>query len=144
MPNRFQRPRNSVSCVEQIPVGTRVWYVYGIWPPQVGEAVEVASEPFDGVAGSQFIAVKYLRKDGRYETTYDGNEMIGQHSLMDANIGVDNHYNDNYFFLSREQAVSCVKWFQLLYALNPPLVAQEQDRAKDYWNDFDDSYYDND
>lgn len=144
--NRFNRPSNAVSQVEQIPVGTQVWYVYGIYPPQVGEAVEVASDPFDGVSGSQFIEVKHLRKDGSYDVGFDGKEFTGTHSLLDANIGQTNHYNDNYFFLSKEAAENCVRWFQLLYDLNPPLVALETSRSysDDYWNDYDDGYYDND
>jgi hypothetical protein len=146
--NRFARPAAAVQSMEQIPVGTRVWYVYGVYPPQAGKEQEVASEAYMSEHGhSLFFKVAYLKDDGNYEKGFNGDVLTSDHSLMDANIDGDNPYNDNYFFLSKEDADRCVLWFKLLYDLNPPLVEQENERHRmfdDYWTDYDNSYYEND
>ena len=149
--NRFARPTAAVRSMEQLPVGTRVWYVYGIYPPQVDKEKEVVSGAYKSEhSDSLFFKLAYLKDNGEYDTLYDGKRLESEHSLMDANIDCDNGYNDNYFFLSKEDADRAVRWFNLLYALNPIAVVEEMERCNslnDHWNDYDyDSsyYYDND
>lgn len=147
--NRFARPAAAVQSMEQLPVGTRVWYVYGIYPPQVGYEQEVVSGAYKSKhSDSLFFKVAYLKDNGEYDTCYDGRRLESEHSLKDANIDCDNGYNDNYFFLSKEDADRAVRWFALLYALNPTAAVEEMERVQswnDYHNDYDDSYYyDND
>lgn len=141
MANRFARPAASVQSMEQLPVGTRIWYVYGIYPPRVCKEQEVVSGALKSKhSDSLFFKVAYLKDNGEYDTCYNGQRLESEHSLMDANINGDNGYNDNYFFLSKEDADRSVRWFSLLYALNPTAVADEMERfdsLNDYWNDYD-------
>lgn len=148
MTNRFARPVKAVSSVEQIPVGTRVWKVYGIYPPSVGSCYEVLSEPYVPKNSSSlngdnlFVDVVYLKSNGDYETNYAGGHLTSQMSLLDANIGKDNWYNDNYVFLSQEDAASAVKWFTLLYALNPTEVQAEIERKARISERYNSMHYD--
>ncbi len=146
--NRFARPAAAVQSMEQIPVGTRVWYVYGIYPPQAGKEQEVVSGAYKSEhSDSLFFKVAYLKDNGDYDTSYDGSRLDSEHSLLDANIDGDNPYNDNYFFLSEEDATRAVRWFALLYALNPTAVEEERERSNSlsgYYDDYDYDYNDYD
>jgi hypothetical protein len=140
MTSRFSRPAKAVSCREQIPVGTRVWHMYGIWPVSGPTEYEVASEPYTSKYGIDVVDVFYLTKQGTRETIFGGGAPLRtQKSLLDANIDKDNHYNDNYMFLSKEDAESCVRWFQLCYSLDSSLVEEEKIRTQRNANHY---YYD--
>jgi hypothetical protein len=137
--NRFARPLAAVQSMEQIPVGTRVWHVYGIYPPRVSKELEVVSGAYMSKhSNSLFFNVAYLKNNGDYYTCYNGTRLESRHSLMDANIDCENRYNDNYFFLSKESADRAVRWFNLLYAFSPTAVEQEMERynsLNDYYDD---------
>lgn len=125
----FARPRSAVTDIAQMPVGTRVWYVCGIWPPFVEGPYEVLSEPeLHETTDSLFINLAYLDFDGTHKTAYNGTVVTDHHSLTDGNVGVDNRYNDNYFFLSAEAAERARRWIEFQYELAPDALASERSR----------------
>ncbi len=125
----FARPRSAVTYIAQMPIGTRVWYVCGVWPPFVEGPREVLSEPeLHEATNSLFITVAYLTVAGTYSTGYDGTALTDNHSLKDGNVGEDNHYNDNYFFLSADAAERARMWIEFQYELSSDILVSERAR----------------
>lgn len=139
MAKYFERPEGALTReqFDKLMVGTPLYEVYGIFPP------EASKTP------------KYLihhqsrgdRADDNFETYNVKYDFVSENSRTDRNIGKNgtNGYNDNYLFLTLEDAEAAVEEFKRLYKETPDLVQKEHKRIQ--WIDeiFDyayDDYYD--
>lgn len=125
----FARPRRAVVDISEMPVGTRAWYVCGIYPPRIEGPYEVMGEPeLHKATNSLFIEMSWLDANGARRLNYKDEVLIDHHSLTDGNVGCDNHYNDNYFFLTEDAAQKAMQWIEFQYEMNIQAMQAEQDR----------------
>ena len=138
----FIRPAiNAVTSPEQLTVGTKLWHVYGIWSPfmDVGPStVQIApvkysdhpeGDPSRLLSNSMVFSVSRQLSDGRTHTDLQ--------FLSDGNIG--DHYNNNYWFLSREDAESFVQQCTADWKSRPDAIKETIERRRadvlEYLND---------
>lgn len=135
----FIRPAiNAVTSIEELTVGTKLYHVFGIWPPFVAAyeyTVTRAPIRYDQHP-------EKLHSNAMDSLVFDTNN--GKHTEMqfctDGNIG--GHHNSNYWFKSREDAEIYRAQCHQDWTANPEEIEHVKElRHQDMLDSIDDDYY---
>jgi hypothetical protein len=117
-------PNNAVLCAHEIVLGLKLYYVYGIWSPFVaGSEYTVVSVPKKFREHASFKSVHSGMGD-KIVFDVEGEHGIEKHFAADGNI--DGHWNNNYWFKSKEDAeLFCVQCLED-WKSHPDKIAEVQ------------------